>query len=381
MSASRSWFEIQNKAGAAAAQIFIYDEIGLFGVTPADFREQLAEIPDDREIELHVHSPGGSVFDGLVIYDDIARRSDRVTGFNDGVAASMATVLLCACKKVVMAENGWFMIHEAEGGAVGRADKVQRAAKIISVSNDQIAAIYAARTGKPETEVRAKMTAETWFTAKEAKDFGFVDEIAPAVDMTAKTTFFDRFKNGPKPGSDPKPEDKPSTAKTHPLMKKLLTAMVEAQLISSADLAEDAAIAEFKANFESAQEELTTLRNTAKTLAQTEAETAVDAAIADKRIVIAETDTEKKLRAMWIKNYVANPTDTKAMLGAMKPVAVEAPAQPGRKPIQIKGAADAPISTDTDALWAQYNSIKDPKAKTLFFRENIKPVLAKAGAH
>lgn len=319
----KSWFSIENKADAPAAKIFIYEEIGFFGIRAIDFLKAVNAIPDDREIELHCHCPGGSVLEGMVIHDAIARMKNRITGFVDGTCASMITPILCACKKVIMAANGWFMIHEVQGGADGKADDVETSAKIIRTLNETIVSIYATKTGKSPEEIRALMAKGdlgTWFTAEEAKAFGFVDEISEAVDMTAKTDFFDRFQNGPKSVGAPKPEEKTPSNPQDTKMKLLLAALAAASFIPSADCSEEDAVKAFNAAHKKASDDMANLRtqvenitNERKAVVKNAGEAFIAQAVKDGKI-----KDDPKLRAKWLENYISDATGTQELVNGME---------------------------------------------------------------
>ena len=122
---SKTWFSIENKADKPAAEVFIFDEIGFWGVTAKDFANQLKGIEKDRKISLRINSPGGSVFDGTAVYNLIAERRDNVVAYIDGLAASMASVIAMAAGKVVMADNSMMMIHDPIGAAYGGSEERQ----------------------------------------------------------------------------------------------------------------------------------------------------------------------------------------------------------------------------------------------------------------
>ena len=90
---SKSWFTITAKSEAKQAEVYIYDEIGGWGITAKDFASALKAVPKDHKITLRINSPGGSVVDGAAIYNLLAERSASITTKIDGLAASMAAWL------------------------------------------------------------------------------------------------------------------------------------------------------------------------------------------------------------------------------------------------------------------------------------------------
>jgi ATP-dependent Clp endopeptidase proteolytic subunit ClpP len=182
------WFNITNSA-AGSAVIDIFDEIGAWGISAKDFVNQLRLATGNNltSLTLNIDSPGGSVDDGLTIYDAIKALGVPVTSNVTGTAASMASVIMLAADKITIAENGRVMIHRVSGGVMGNPDDVAAAAAVMKQFEDRIINIYMARTGKDETTIRDLMKAEigTWFFGQEAVDAGFADEVTPGVQAKA----------------------------------------------------------------------------------------------------------------------------------------------------------------------------------------------------
>jgi len=171
----RGWYSIKNLS-AAETEIFIYDEIGMFGVTASDFIRELAEVRANR-ITLRINSPGGDVFDGVAIYNSIKRHQAEVAVFIDGIAASAASFIAMAGDTITMMPHSQMMIHEAHGLVIGPADDMRKMADILDKSSDNIAGIYADRTGGTVEEWRARMRDESWFSDEEAVQLGLADGI------------------------------------------------------------------------------------------------------------------------------------------------------------------------------------------------------------
>lgn len=131
-------------------------------------------------LEIEINSPGGSVMDGYRIYHAIMAmrgRGVRVVATVNTLAASMGSVILMAADEVRIVEGGRIMIHEAAQAVHGNAADHARAAKNLEEISDEIAQIYANRTGATKEEMRAAMKAETWMGAKESVERGFADSI------------------------------------------------------------------------------------------------------------------------------------------------------------------------------------------------------------
>lgn len=177
------WYSITAKAGAPA-QVAIYDEIGYFGVTAKDFIADLNGVKGD--IELHLSSPGGEVFDGLDIYAALQQREGTVSIVVNSLAASIASVIAMAASPghLKMAKNASMMIHDGFGMGIGNAADMRTLADLLDKTSDNIASIYADRTGKPQAEWRAAMQQETWYSAQEAVDAGLADSVAGSEKVT-----------------------------------------------------------------------------------------------------------------------------------------------------------------------------------------------------
>ena len=185
------WYEIKNKADKA--EIWIYEEIGEDfwtggGITAKNFQKELSEIKASQ-IDLHINSPGGVVFDGITIYNLLKNHPANVTTYIDGLAASIASVIALAGNKVIMADNALFMIHNPYGMIAGNATEMRDFADKLDKVGGAIATTYISKTGKTDTEIQTMLDAETWMTASEALEAGFIDEIAGEADMAACAKF------------------------------------------------------------------------------------------------------------------------------------------------------------------------------------------------
>ena len=181
-------YKIENKAEEAT--VYIYDEIGWFGVSAEQFVKDLNAITSPT-IHLHLNTPGGAVFDGTAIYNAIKQHTSRVITHIDGLAASIASVIALAGDEVRMSENAFFMIHEPWSIVIGMADDMRHEADLLDKVGGTIAKVYADKTGKTPDEIADFMAAETWFTASEALEAGFIDQIDTAGDEKAKAGLFD----------------------------------------------------------------------------------------------------------------------------------------------------------------------------------------------
>ncbi len=174
-------------ASDAATTIDLYDEIGYWGVNAKRFRSQLRDTSGD--IVLRINSPGGDVFDGIAIYNDLLAHDGKVRVEVVGMAASIASIIAMAGDEVVMAENSFMMIHNAWTVAVGNRHDFGEVSAVLAKIDDALARTYAAQTKAGIRDIKRMMDDETWMTAKEAVEKGFATSVAPHNEAGAKAKF------------------------------------------------------------------------------------------------------------------------------------------------------------------------------------------------
>lgn len=186
----RDWYQMKAATADAPAEVMIYDEIGWYGVTAANFTSDLKAI-DAEAITVRLNSPGGDVYDGISILNSLRDHPATITVIVDGLAASAASFIAMAGEEIVMGRNSELMIHDAWGMAVGNAaDLAKLSANLDRVSNN-IASIYADRAGGTPADWREVMRAETWYSADEAVAAGLADRVQekPADDAEVAARF------------------------------------------------------------------------------------------------------------------------------------------------------------------------------------------------
>jgi ATP-dependent Clp endopeptidase proteolytic subunit ClpP len=196
----KTWYALSARAEVRQTEISIFDEIGYYGVSAKQFIGDLKRVPADHEIVLKIHSPGGEVFDGNAIFNALKRHPGGVTVQIEGLAASMATVISLAGAPVKMAANGFYMIHNPWGVAMGDADEMRDQAALLEKIREGMIAAYASKSGQEPEQIAAWMDAETWFSAEEAQAAGFVDEVTDSLALAASANKFSRlgkFRNAP----------------------------------------------------------------------------------------------------------------------------------------------------------------------------------------
>lgn len=178
------------KVAQKNAELLLYGDISdasWWGdeVTPKQFKADLDALGDVTELDIYINSGGGDVFAGFAIYNMLKRHAAKKTMHVDGLAASIASVIAMAGDKIIMPENAMMMIHDAWAIAAGNKAKLRKIADDLEKADGSIIGIYAARTGMPESDIAAKMDAETWFTAAEAVEAGLADEIEAGKKLAA----------------------------------------------------------------------------------------------------------------------------------------------------------------------------------------------------
>lgn len=215
------------QAKAGVGEIFLYDEIGggFFneGITAKTFADDLKALGDLATLNIFINSPGGSVFEGVTIFNILDRHRARKVVSIDGLAASIASVIAMVGDERSIAANALIMIHDPWSSAIGNAEDMRKTAATLDKIRTTLLDTYVARTTTPEDEISAMMTEETWLNADEALAGGFVDTIGAEIEIAAK---FDlsKFKHPPAAlaavAAEPDPtEPAPEPAPTRPHLK------------------------------------------------------------------------------------------------------------------------------------------------------------------
>ncbi|MGC6415372.1 MAG: ATP-dependent Clp endopeptidase proteolytic subunit ClpP [Bacteroidia bacterium] len=133
----------------------------------------------NRDIQIYVNSPGGSVYAGLAIYDTMQYIGSDVATICTGMAASMAAVLMSAGEKGkrTALPHSRIMIHQPLGGAQGQASDIEITYKEISKLKKELYDILSDHTGQPYDRIEKDSDRDYWMTADEAKKYGMIDEV------------------------------------------------------------------------------------------------------------------------------------------------------------------------------------------------------------
>lgn len=188
------WYEIKAEAcaegGTRSAEIFIYGDIGdrwdENSITAANFVRELQLLSADH-ITVRINSFGGSVSDGLAIYNALARHPATVDVQVDGVALSIASLIAMAGDQVTMAENALMMVHAPWGAAIGNARELRDSADMLDRFAAAMSTSYAKKCNKPVAEIMPLLDdgKDHWMTAEEALAAGFCDTVGPDVAVAS----------------------------------------------------------------------------------------------------------------------------------------------------------------------------------------------------
>ncbi|MGB9088903.1 MAG: head maturation protease, ClpP-related [Pseudomonas farsensis] len=189
------WYRISAATQAEAAtgaepapiEIYIYGEIGGWGITANQFIRDLKAIDDGvSPVQVAFNTNGGDLFEGVAIHNALNRLGERCTARIDALAASAGSVAVCGAHRVVMASNAILMIHNPYTWIEGDADELRRVADVLDQAFEVIIAAYKAKSPDiDETELRRLVNDESWLTAEEALALGLVDEIGSGVQVRA----------------------------------------------------------------------------------------------------------------------------------------------------------------------------------------------------
>lgn len=189
------------------AAIYLYDPIvgsrieaeWFGGVCAQDFVPALRAI-EAEHIRLYTNCPGGSIFAAEAMSQALREHPAKITMQIEGVAASAATIIACACDDVAATKGSKYMIHQGWTFAVGNADDLNGVVELLRKCDDTMYDEYIAKTGLDREQIEAWCKAETWFTAAQAKEHGFIDALLEADKPAAQAQAWklSAYANAPK---------------------------------------------------------------------------------------------------------------------------------------------------------------------------------------
>jgi len=169
------WYSISAQA-EDETEIFVYDVIGWPFIGAEAFVRDLAGIKTGK-ITVRINSPGGDVFDGLAIFNALSAHKAKVTTRIEGLASSIASVIAQAGDEVQAYKSAMYMIHDPWVLAIGNQYDLRETADILEKIGKNLIDIYADNSNVGKRDLKQMMQDETWFTAKEAQEQGFIDTV------------------------------------------------------------------------------------------------------------------------------------------------------------------------------------------------------------
>lgn len=168
-------------------------------VSATDFRDSLKELGPVKTINMSINSPGGSVFDGIAIYNMLKKNPATVNVTVEGLAASIASVIAMAGDTLTMDTGSMLMIHNPFTMAVGNASELREMADTLDQIRESSVDIYHEKTGIDKEAIKSVMDNETWLTADEAITAGWADQKneRPAVMQSISQRYSDMYEHVP----------------------------------------------------------------------------------------------------------------------------------------------------------------------------------------
>lgn len=146
--------------------------------SPKSLKDFLAGLSAGDEAEIEINSPGGLVIQGVEMANAIKNCPATIVAHVTGIAASMASVIACACDKIEMEEASFMMIHDPWGYAIGNAEEMRKQASVLDQMKAVCMAFYRGKfKGRTDEELAALMSEETWYTGAECKENGLECEV------------------------------------------------------------------------------------------------------------------------------------------------------------------------------------------------------------
>ena len=194
MKQHKAHYCLKQEAVGDIFKLYIYDDVSEYGTfdwwtweyteseTSAEyFRKALAEIPESATIELHINSYGGSVKEGIAIYNQLKQKKCKeIVAYVDGFAYSIASIIMQAADRRVMGLGTSLLIHNMWMSVAGNADELRKAADDLDVLMESNRQIYMERVNITEDELIELLNNESYLTPEQAVEMGFADEVDKA---------------------------------------------------------------------------------------------------------------------------------------------------------------------------------------------------------
>jgi len=375
---NKTWYQIKAKSDKPkAADISIHDEIGLWGISASAFMRDLRGMGELDEINLSIHSPGGDVLDGWAIYNALKNSKAKITARVEGLAASMASIILQAADVREVYENSYVMVHNPWGLAIGDAEEMRDTADLLEKMQNGLVGAYASRTGGDEKEIREMMDSETWMDGNEAVERGFADKVIGKVAMSARAFDNRKFKMTP-PSLQANSETAPEVA---PVEK---TANAPVEPIAPVDADAETEVEPQAPEVEVTEPQAKSLLSRFTALFGGETDETLKAALSakDGEILAAKTEIDAlkaqvaalEPKAKAFDEATAEIARLEAERQTAEAKAAAQVASLGFTPESERSLPDA--ETDKGDILAQFNAITDPAERGKFYNQNQKAIRA-----
>lgn len=267
------------------------------------------------DVIINVHSPGGSVIDGNLIFNAIKASKANITIEIDGLAASMMSIIMLAADTVRMASNAFVMIHAPSGYNQGNAKSFESTAKVLRAMEKTFLATLSSKMGKPEAELTELMVGDNWYTAEEALAAGLIDEVIDPIisdnadisayqDIKMVASLFSAWDN---PDQEEQKPPTPPITNTRNTPKNKVEMKLNAKSLEVLGLDENSTEEQINAAIEANQKKMQEMEQKEKTALKVRAEKLVTEAVTAGKILGSEKE-------QYLKDAEANYDLTERML-------------------------------------------------------------------
>lgn len=180
---TKPWFTLSENG--ARSVVTIGDNIGSGEQKAVDLLASLRGVPPEKEMDLFVNSNGGSIIEGLAVFNAFLARPSRVVAKIESFAASMGTVVPMAADEIEVAANAWMVIHNPFSGAGGDAEELRKTADLLDRLKPQLIDAYMRHAKVSREQISAMMDAETWIDADQAVEMGFATRKTGEIKLAA----------------------------------------------------------------------------------------------------------------------------------------------------------------------------------------------------
>lgn len=188
----KSKLEIKAKSNGVA-ELFMYGDISKYDISAKEVGKELRKLDaKTTTLEIRLFSGGGDVFEGIAIYNLLKQSDKKIVVYVDGLAASIASIIMLAGDEIFMGEGTQVMIHKPWTIALGNSSDLLDIVDQLDRVENEMLKIYQKATDLSESQLLKMMSDETWFNADEAMEFGFADKlIEPQAHMSITASIND----------------------------------------------------------------------------------------------------------------------------------------------------------------------------------------------